>query len=140
MNSSISVLYAVQELMDAVDERLPEVLAAADLSKAQFNLMVHVVEDGPLRLSDLARYRRCVRSNVTYLARTMETEGLLSLTEDPEDRRARIVRATKKGLARYRLALEGATRIEKKLHRILGSDAKKLAELCLSGAAGLDAG
>ncbi len=140
MDPSTSVIYAVQELVDAVDDRLSPGLAEAGLSKAQFNVFYHVVEDGPLRLSDLARYRRCVRSNVTYLVRKMETEGLLSLTEDPHDRRVRIVHATQEGLARYRVARDAAAEIERKLRRTLGSDADRLAMLCLTGATALDAG
>ncbi len=135
----VPVLYAVREIADALDERLTPLVADAGLTLPQFNVLYLVVEEGPMRLGQLAQHRRCVKSNVSHLVRTMEAQGLLSLIEDPDDRRARVVQASDEGLACYRTVRRQAAYLERQLRQALGDDGRdELVRLCLAAAHALD--
>ncbi len=135
MALSDSIIYALQEAADALEERMGPIVADAGLTLPQFNLLYHVIESGPARVSDLARYRRCVKSNVSNLVRTMEARNLVEILAAPGDGRARLVAATAAGRKRFLKARRAAARMDKKLHRALGSsDGRLLARLSLSAA------
>jgi len=121
--TSISLLYALREAADACDERMTPICAMAGLTLAQFNLLYLVVEEKRTRLGELAENSRCVKSNVTYLVRSMEADGLLEVSADPDDRRVRHVRATPKGTKALRAALRSAAQLEKALRTGLGEKA-----------------
>jgi DNA-binding MarR family transcriptional regulator len=133
-------MYAAEELADALAERLSPVLAAAELTSTQFSVLYMLIEDGPMRLSELAEHQRCVKSNVSYLARAMLREGLVELSSSTADGRARVISASKLGQHRYGVAKARAQKIEQALRRTLGAEATEaLARACLDAAAALDA-
>ncbi len=137
---ALQLLHAIEELGDALDDRVGPMVAAAELTSPQFNLLYLVEEEGPMRLGELARNRRCVKSNVSNLVRAMESAGLVQLHEDPDDRRARVVHATTLGRRRFRVALRRGDQIEQALRTSLGeAGVAQLVKLCLAGAATLDA-
>ncbi|MEM9195582.1 MAG: MarR family transcriptional regulator, partial [Myxococcota bacterium] len=78
-SDSIAILYWVQEVSDAVDEQLGPVAADAALTLPQFHLLYYVVERGPMRLGELAKRQRCVKSNVSNLVRTMAEKDLVAV-------------------------------------------------------------
>jgi DNA-binding MarR family transcriptional regulator len=100
MARSLPFLYAAEELADALTERLAPALAAAELTAAHFSVLYMLIEDGPMRLSDLARHQRCVKSNVSYLTRAMQREGLVELSASDDDGRSRLIAASKLGQQR----------------------------------------
>jgi DNA-binding MarR family transcriptional regulator len=133
-------MYAAEELADALAERLSPALAAAELTATQFNVLYMLIEDGPMRLSQLAQHQRCVKSNVSYITRTMLREGLVELSSSEEDGRARVISASELGQRRYGVAKAAAQEIERALRRALGARATdELARACLEAAAALDA-
>jgi DNA-binding MarR family transcriptional regulator len=133
-------MYAAEELADALSERLAPVLAAAELTATQFNVLYMLIEDGPMRLSALAEQQRCVKSNVSYITRQMQREGLVDLSSSEDDQRARVLSASKLGRQRYAVAKAAAQKIEHTLRRALGAEATdQLACACLEAAAALDA-
>lgn len=139
MVARVSVLYALHEAVDAFDEQITPLCAAVDLTVAQFSLLYLVVEEGPMRLGELAHHRRCVKSNVSYLVRAMEKNDLLELRADPDDRRVRHVHASAKGLAAFRKVRRGEARIERKLRQALGDEvADELIDRCMAVAGILD--
>ncbi|MEM9461330.1 MAG: MarR family transcriptional regulator [Myxococcota bacterium] len=139
MARALPLFYAIQEIADALEERQSAPLAKAELTASQFNLLYLVIEEGPMRLGEVARYRRCVKSNASNLTRAMEKEGLVTLNADPSDRRARVVEATKEGVRRYRVACRAFARIERSLRTALGAKVTdELERLCLVGAAAVD--
>lgn len=117
---AVSLLYALREAADAYDERMTAVCTAAGLTLAQFNLLFYVVEEGPMRLGELAKNCRCVKSNVSYLVRAMEKDALLEIAADDDDRRVRHVRATPAGQKAFRLALRAAAQLEKDVRAAFG--------------------
>lgn len=136
---SVPLLYAIREAADALDERVTPLCEAAGLTLAQFNLLFLVVEEGRTRLGELAENSRCVKSNVTYLVKAMEADGLLEIHADPADRRVRHVRATAKGNKAFRAALRASAQLEGELRAALGEKASRdMSERLLAVARHLD--
>ena len=140
MARSLPFIYAAEELSDALSERLAPLLTAAGLTATQFSVLYMLIEDGPMRLSALAEHQRCVKSNVSYITRQMQREGLVEVSSSEDDQRARVIAATKLGRQRYGVAKAGAQKVEQALRRALGAEsADRLARACLEAAAALDA-
>ena len=81
MPRSLPFIYAADELADALTERLERIFADAKLTTAQFSVLYALIEEGPMKLSALAERQRCVKSNVTYLTRAMQRDGVVELAE-----------------------------------------------------------
>ena len=94
MARSLPFIYAAEELSDALSERLAPLLTAAGLTATQFSVLYMLIEDGPMRLSALAEHQRCVKSNVSYITRQMQREGLVEVSSSEDDQRARVIAAT----------------------------------------------
>lgn len=140
MSRALPFVYAVEELADALTERIAPILANTGLTAAQFKVLYAVIEEGPMRLSALAEHQRCVKSNISYLTRAMQTDGLVELSMSEEDQRARVIRATDVGRQRYGVAKKAAQKLEKALRRALdGEVTERLTSACLEAAAALDA-
>ncbi len=134
-----SLVYALQEAADAMEERLTPLVAEAGLTMPQFSLLFYVIEQGPMRLGELARKERCVRSNVSNLVRKMEADHLVELRSDHGDRRAKQILASREGRSRYVAARRAVQRTEDRLRRALGKEASQtLARLSLAAAEFLD--
>lgn len=139
MARSLPFIYAAEELADALAERLSPVFAAAELTPTQFNVLYILIEEGSMRLKELAEHQRCVKSNVSYLTRVMLREGLVELSSSEDDARGRVISASKLGRRRYELAKGAAQKLEHALRRALGAEAADdLARACLAAAAALD--
>jgi DNA-binding MarR family transcriptional regulator len=139
MPRSLPFMYAAEELADALADRLSPVLAAAELTATQFNVLYMLIEDGPMRMSELAEQQRCVKSNVSYITRAMVRDGLIELSSSDDDGRARVISASKLGQRRYAVARAAAQKVEQALRRALGAQATDdLARACLAAAAALD--
>lgn len=140
MPRPLSFMYAAEELANALSERLVPVLALAELTATQFNVLYMLIEEGPMKLSALAEQQRCVKSNVSYIARAMLRDGLVELTASEDDQRARVLSATKLGRQRYGIAKQAAQKVERALGRKLGADRlEQVTSACLKAAAALDA-
>jgi DNA-binding MarR family transcriptional regulator len=139
MPRSLPFIYAAEELRDALTERLAPILASANLTPAQFNVLYMLVEDGPMTLGELAKFQRCVKSNISYITRTMERDGLVRLAASESDQRARVISASKLGIQRFDVAKAAAQKVETALRRALGANVlEHIAQGCLDAAAVLD--
>jgi DNA-binding MarR family transcriptional regulator len=139
MPRALPFLYAAEELHDALSERLGPVLAAAGLTSAQFSVLYMLIEGGVTTPGGIAEQQRCVKSNVSYLLRTMQSEGLIELSSGKTDQRTRVIAATKLGQRRYAIGKAGVEKLETALARAVG--ARALADVtlaCLDAAAALD--
>lgn len=133
------LLYALSEVNDAIDEQLAPALADAGLTRAHWHLLYILDEQGPSRLSELAKWQRCVRSNMTRLVAAMETKGLVERRPDERDGRARQVVMSAAGKAAFRKVARVAKRLEARVTKALGqTQGDTLAELALRAAAVLD--
>lgn len=139
MSRPLPFIYAVEEVGDALTERLEPILVRAQLTAAQFSVLYALIEEGPMQLGALAERQRCVKSNVSYITRVMVGEGLVELRTSEGDQRTKLMLATKLGRQRYTAARAEAEKLESALRRKLGAAAADhLMRACLEAAAALD--
>lgn len=67
------------------------------LTLTQGSVLSELVHGGPRRMSTLAEFESVRQSSMTALVDRLERLGLVTRTRDPEDRRAVLIRATRKG-------------------------------------------
>ena len=112
----------------ALEQRLEQALARAELSMAKFGALTHLVEAGePLSLGECAQRMTCVRSNITQLMDRLEDEGLVRRVADPDDRRAVRAEVTALGAQRQAAGAKEVARVQKALAATLkGMDREAL--------------
>ena len=128
--------YLLRGLLQAYywyDESLQNLVAARgyrSLTRAQSMIMVNI-SAGIRRPADLARRlgisRQAIQQTIAELVRI----GLLSLNDDPLDRRAKVVGFSSRGQGIVREAFSAIARIESELESRLGPRAKKALESAL---------
>lgn len=107
-----------------LDERLLAELAAAGFPEFRMvhtQVLAHLDRDGT-RPSELARRAGMTRQAMHQLVRQLRDEGLLVVTDDPDDRSARLVRPTARGGAAMDAAESAFARIESALGAAIGDD------------------
>src|SRR5262245_47075560 len=122
-----TLLGAASSIHDFVESRLSTV----GLSIPRLAALQRLVDaGGSLPLGQLADRLACVKSNVTQLVDRLETEGLVTRSPDPEDKRSRLAIITDAG---RRIHAEGAQiqrQVEKELFAALSDDdAARLSEI-----------
>jgi DNA-binding MarR family transcriptional regulator len=79
--------------------------AGADLTLAQLSILVTLLDQGPIRMTDLAAHERVRTPTTTVAIRRLEKVGLVKRSRDPSDLRAVLVDITQRGLAVHRESL-----------------------------------
>jgi 4'-phosphopantetheinyl transferase len=97
-------LLAAVDAHDAVLRRAlarsgPHPLFDSGLTMQQFRVLLLIAGDGPLAHGDLAQSLGVGLATVTGLVDRLEARGLAERTEDPGDRRVRLVRLSAEGAA-----------------------------------------
>ena len=78
---------------------------AGDLTLAQLSILLTLLDQGPIRMTELAAHERVRTPTTTVAIRRLEKLGLVQRSRDPSDLRAVLVDITPKGLAQHREAL-----------------------------------
>ncbi|MGH3554255.1 MAG: MarR family winged helix-turn-helix transcriptional regulator [Mycobacterium sp.] len=78
---------------------------AGDLTLAQLSILVTLLDQGPIRMTDLAAHERVRTPTTTVAIRRLEKVGLVKRSRDPSDLRAVLVDITPRGLAVHRESL-----------------------------------
>ncbi|CAJ1587644.1 MarR family transcriptional regulator [[Mycobacterium] wendilense] len=79
--------------------------AAGELTLAQLSILVTLLNQGPIRMTELAAHERVRTPTTTVAIRRLEKLGLVKRTKDPSDLRAVLVEITPKGHAQHQEAL-----------------------------------
>jgi len=79
--------------------------AGAELTLAQLSILVTLLDQGPIRMTDLAAHERVRTPTTTVAIRRLEKIGLVKRARDPSDLRAVLVDITPRGLAVHRESL-----------------------------------
>jgi DNA-binding MarR family transcriptional regulator len=79
--------------------------ATGDLTLAQLSILLTLLEQGPIRMTDLAAHERVRTPTTTVAIRRLEKLGLVKRSRDPSDLRAVLVDITPEGLAQHQEAL-----------------------------------
>ena len=83
-------------------ERTIAVRSGTAIGIAAVAVLGKVIDDGPLRMSDLADAVRMHPAALTRQVQTLEAEGLVERSTDPQDGRASVIVATGDGRAVHR--------------------------------------
>jgi DNA-binding MarR family transcriptional regulator len=75
---------------------------AGDLTLAQLSILLTLLDQGPIRMTELAAHERVRTPTTTVAIRRLEKLGLVKRSRDPSDLRAVLVDITPKGLAQPR--------------------------------------
>src|SRR4029079_7006133 len=78
---------------------------AGDLTLAQLSILLTLLEQGPIRMTELAAHERVRTPTTTVAIRRLEKLGLVKRSRDPSDLRAVLVDITPEGLAPHQGAL-----------------------------------
>jgi DNA-binding MarR family transcriptional regulator len=76
-----------------------------DLTLAQLSILLTLLDQGPIRMTELAAHERVRTPTTTVAIRRLEKLGLVKRSRDPSDLRAVLVDITPRGLAQHREAL-----------------------------------
>jgi DNA-binding MarR family transcriptional regulator len=87
---------------------------------AHSNVFAHVDIEGGTRLTELARRANITPQAMGELVDDLERMGYVSRRADPEDRRAKRIVLTRRGLACVQAALQTIASIEDRLKALLG--------------------
>jgi DNA-binding MarR family transcriptional regulator len=91
---------ALSKLFSILRRGDPSASAAAnDLTLAQLSILVTLLDQGPIRMTDLAAHERVRTPTTTVAIRRLEKIGLVKRSRDPSDLRAVLVDITPRGRA-----------------------------------------
>ncbi|AEV72401.1 transcriptional regulator [Mycolicibacterium rhodesiae NBB3] len=79
--------------------------ATGDLTLAQLSILLTLLEQGPIRMTELAAHERVRTPTTTVAIRRLEKLGLVKRSRDPSDLRAVLVDITPEGLSQHQEAL-----------------------------------
>ena len=89
----------VQRAARALARRFDEVLRPLDLTHGQFSLLISLNRPEPPRIGSVAALLAMDRTTLTAALKPLERRGLVEVTVDPADRRARRLGLTAAGHA-----------------------------------------
>jgi DNA-binding MarR family transcriptional regulator len=93
LHRALSKLFALLRRGD------PNGAAAGELTLAQLSILVTLLDQGPIRMTDLAAHERVRTPTTTVAIRRLEKIGLVKRSRDPSDLRAVLVDITPRGRA-----------------------------------------
>jgi DNA-binding MarR family transcriptional regulator len=80
-------------------------LVGGDLTLAQLSILITLLDQGPIRMTELAAHERVRTPTTTVAIRRLEKLGLVKRSRDPSDLRAVLVDITQKGHEVHRESL-----------------------------------
>ncbi len=90
---------ALSKLISMLRRGDPNGAAAGDLTLAQLSILVTLLDQGPIRMTDLAAHERVRTPTTTGAVQRLEKIGLVKRSRDPSDLRAVLVDITPQGRA-----------------------------------------
>ena len=95
LQRTLSKLFSVLRRGDANRE------TSGELTLAQLSILVTLLDQGPIRMTELAAHERVRTPTTTVAIRRLEKLGLVKRSRDPSDLRAVLVEITPKGHAQH---------------------------------------
>lgn len=90
---------ALSKLFSLLRRGDPNGVVAGELTLAQLSILVTLLDQGPIRMTDLAAHERVRTPTTTVAIRRLEKIGLVKRSRDPSDLRAVLVDITPRGRA-----------------------------------------
>ena len=82
-------------------EAVSEATAGFATAGGEWGLLRGLVKDGPQTVPEIARSRPVSRQHCQTIINTLEAQGLVEFIDNPKHKTSKLVRATKKGHARF---------------------------------------
>jgi DNA-binding MarR family transcriptional regulator len=111
---------AVRQAARCITQFYDRCLAAAGLRTTQYGILARLKRQGPMSINTLAAELVVDRTTLGRNIRPLERDGLIAIELDPSDRRSKILRLTKAGGARFRLAEKHWVEAQKRFERAYG--------------------
>ncbi len=102
LQATLSKLFSV---LRRTDSNRNSTERGADLTLAQLSILLTLLDQGPMRMTELAAHERVRTPTTTVAIRRLEKLGLVKRSRDPSDLRAVLVDVTPRGLVQHREAL-----------------------------------
>jgi DNA-binding MarR family transcriptional regulator len=109
----------VQRAARALARRFDEALRPLELTNGQFSLLMSLNRPQPAPMSSVAALLAIDRTTLTAALKPLERRRLLKILTDSEDRRARLLTLTPKGMALLTQALPVWESVHRDLERLL---------------------
>ncbi len=93
------IIQLQRQLNRALRQHEPDVWMNLNLTIAQLKSLFFIVNEGSINFRKLAAALGVTPANMTGIVNRLVVQGLVSRTENPEDRRMLLLRATGKGEA-----------------------------------------
>ena len=87
----------VQRAARSLARRFDEVLRPFDLTNGQFSLLMSLNRPEPPAMGPVASLLAMDRTTLTAALKPLERRGLVKVSQDPSDRRSRVLKLTAKG-------------------------------------------
>lgn len=111
-NSGAATAPEVTELAEGLQRTLSKLFSvlrrgevnrdtAGELTLAQLSILVTLLDQGPIRMTELAAHERVRTPTTTVAIRRLEKLGLVKRSRDPSDLRAVLVEITPQGHAQH---------------------------------------
>jgi DNA-binding MarR family transcriptional regulator len=117
----------VQRAARALGRHFDEVLRPFDLTNGQFSLLMSLNRPEPPTMAPVASLLAMDRTTLTAALKPLERRGLVKVSQDPSDRRSRILTLTAKGRSLLARALPTWERTHNEVERLIpGGDPDEL--------------
>lgn len=97
---SLPLFIGLARMLDSIDRDTDRLLRPFDLTRGQFAVLEALYHKGDLCIGDVQRLILTTTGNIPVIVKNLETRGLLTRQQDPNDRRRFILHLTPSGLAR----------------------------------------
>lgn len=82
-------------------EAITQATAGFATAGGEWGVLRNLVKEGPQTVPEMARTRPVSRQHCQTIVNTLEAQGLVEFVDNPKHKKSKLVRATKKGRARF---------------------------------------
>lgn len=94
---NLKVIIALSRCIQSVNRREAPIIQEAGLTMPQFSVLDFLYHKGDHKICDILEKTLSTGGNMTVIIDNLEKMGLVARTDDPADRRAKIISITKEG-------------------------------------------
>ena len=128
-----SPTFYFKQVLHQMQKQIRETLVDFDLTETQFTLLMGLIvltKDGRRATQmDLANFMKLDKMMVSEVLRTLEKKGYVNRVSNPEDKRAKSLIVTEKGIKINEMALERTVEIDEQFFSALGDDREELVRI-----------
>jgi DNA-binding MarR family transcriptional regulator len=122
----ICLCFAAQCAARALARRFDEALRPLDLTNGQFSLLMSLNRPKAPTISSVAEFLAMDRTTLTAALKPLQRRGLIRVAVDPNDRRGRLLRLTRKGRGLMAAAVPVWKHHHHRLEKMLPQSSEKL--------------